>query len=117
MSMGMPGQQTDLGAVQIRNDVVATIASLAAREVEGVIGIWQEPWVLRLLLGNSGVRVEIREQEVRLWMNLVVEYGVNLAAVAAQVQDRVRDRVEQMTQLNPVEVHVSIHQVKARRTS
>ena len=118
MSMGMPGQQTDLGAVQIRNDVVATIASLAAREVEGVIGIWQEPWVLRLLLlGSGGVRVEIRDQEVRLWMNLVVEYGVNLGNVAAQVQDRVRDRVEQMTQLNPVEVHVSIHQVKARRTS
>ena len=115
--MGMPGQQVDLGAVQIRNDVVATIAALAAREVEGVIGVWQEPWVLRPLLGNGGVRVEIREQEVRLWVNLVVEYGVNLVSVAAQVQDRVRDRVEQMTQLNPVEVHVSIHQVKARRNS
>ena len=114
--MGMPGQQTtDLGAVQIRNDVVATIASLAAKEVEGVIGIWQEPWALRLLLGNGGVRVEIRDQEVRLWVNLVVEYGVNLPAVAAQVQDRIKDMVEQMTQLNPVEVHVSIHQVKARR--
>jgi len=59
--------------------------------------------------------VEIQDQEVRLWVSLVVEYGVNLPHVAGQVQDRVRDRVEQMTQLNPVEVHVSIHQVKARR--
>ena len=111
--MRMPGR-TDLGAVQIRNDVIATIAALAAREVEGVAGIWQEPWVMRLL-GSGGVRVDIQEQEVRLWINLVAEYGVNLAAVAAQVQDRVRDRVEQMTQLNPVEVHISIHQVKPRR--
>ncbi len=115
--MRMPGQQTDLGAVQIRNDVVATIAALAAREVEGVVGIWQEPWALRLLLGNGGVRVEIRDQDVRLWVSLVAEYGVNLPSVAAQVQDRVKERVEQMTQLNPVEVQVSIHQVKARRTS
>lgn len=115
--MRIPEQQTDLGAVQIRNDVVATIASLAAREVEGVVGIWQEPWLLRLLLGSGGVRVEIRDQEVRLWVGLVVEYGANLAAIAAQVQDRVRERVEQMTQLNSVEVQVSIHQVKARRTS
>ena len=110
----MPGR-TDLGAVQIRNDVIATIAALAAREVEGVAGIWQEPWILRPLLGSSGVRVEIQDQEVRLWVNLVAEYGVNLPQVAAQVQDSVRDRVEQMTQLNPVEVRVSIQQIKARR--
>ena len=115
--MRIPGQQTDLGAVQIRNDVVATIAALAAREVDGVVGIWQELWVLRPLLGSGGVRVEIRDQDVRLWVGLVAEYGVNLAVVAAQVQDRVKDRVEQMTQLNPVEVQVSIQQVKARRTS
>lgn len=113
--MQMPGGRTDLGAVQIRNDVVSTIAVLAAREVDGVIGIWQEPWLLRPLLGNGGVRVEIRDQEVRLWVSLVAEYGVNLASLAAQVQDSIRDRVEQMTQLNSVEVRVSIHQVKARR--
>jgi uncharacterized alkaline shock family protein YloU len=114
--MRMPGGRTDLGAVQIRNDVVSTIAALAAREVDGVIGIWQEPWLLRPLLGGGGVRVEIQDQEVRLWVSLVVEYGVNLASVAAQVQDSIRDRVEQMTQLNPVEVRVSIHQVKSRRS-
>ena len=112
--MQMPGRSTDLGSVQIRNDVVATIAALAAREVEGVAGIWQGPWALRAL-ASGGVRAEIQDQEVRLWVNLVAEYGVNLPHVAAQVQDRVRDRVEQMTQLNPMEVHVSIHEVKPRR--
>ncbi len=106
--------RTDLGSVQIRNEVVCTIAALAAREVEGVVGIRQGPWFLRETLGG-GVRVEIQDQEVRLWVSLVVEYGVNLPHVAAQVQDKVRDMVEHMTQLNPVEVHVSIHQVKARR--
>ena len=113
--MRMPGGRTDLGAVHIRNDVVSTIAALAAREVEGVAGIWKEPWLLRPLLGSGGVRVEIQEQDVRLWVNLVAEYGVNLPNVAAEVQDRVRDRVEQMTQMNPLEIHVSIHQVKPRR--
>ncbi len=109
-------RQTDLGAVQIRNDVVATIASLAAREVEGVIGIWSDSWLLRPL-GNGGVRVQISDQDVRLWVNLIVEYGSNLPQLAMQVQDRIRDMVEQMTQLNPLEVHVAIHQVKARRNS
>ncbi len=113
--MRVPGGRTDLGAVQIRNDVIGTIAALAAREVEGVAGIWQEPWFLRPLLGSGGVRAEIQDQDVRLWIGLVAEYGVNLPHVAAEVQDRVRDRVEQMTQLNPLEVHVSIHQIKPRR--
>lgn len=113
MPMGV-SRQTDLGAVQIRNDVVGTIASLAAREVEGVVGIWQQPWLLRPL-GNGGVRVQINDQEVRLWLGLIVEYGSDLPQLAAQVQDRVREMVEQMTQLNPLEVHVSIQQVRPRR--
>ncbi len=108
-------RRTDLGSVQIRNDVVSTIASLAAREVQGVVGIWSSPWITRLFAGDSGVKVQIREDEVRLWIGLVVEYGVNLPDVAAQVQDRVREMVEKMTQLNPVEVHVSIQEIKPRR--
>lgn len=110
------GRRTDLGSVHIRNDVVCTIASLAAREVEGVVGIWSPPWLLRSFRSDSGVRVQILEDEVRLWMSLVVEYGVNLPHVAAEVQDRVRERVEQMTQLNPAEVHVSIQEIKPKRS-
>ena len=109
-------RRTDLGSVQIRNEVVCTIASLAAREVEGVLGIWQGPLWLRPFAGNPGVHVEIQDQEVKLWVNLVVEYGVNLPQVAGLVQDRVREMVEQMTQLDAAEVHVGIHEVKPRRS-
>lgn len=109
-------QRTDLGSVQIRNDVIASIAALAAREVEGVVGIWQGPFWMRLLSKGAGVRVEMLDQEVRLWIDLVAEYGVNLPQVALEVQDRVREMVEQMTHLTAVEVHVSIHQIKPRRS-
>ncbi|MBI3312257.1 MAG: Asp23/Gls24 family envelope stress response protein [Candidatus Omnitrophica bacterium] len=109
-------RQTDLGSVQIRNDVIASIAALAAREVEGVLGIWQSPFWLRPFPEGAGVRVETHDQEVRLWVNLVAEYGVNLPQVALEVQDRVREMVEQMTHLTAVEVHVSIHQIKPRRS-
>ena len=109
--------QTDLGAVQIRNDVIVSIAALAAGEVAGVVGIWQGPFLSRLFLpSRSGVRVEIQDQEVRLWLDLVAEYGVNLPQVAMDVQDRVREMVEQMTHLSAAEVHVSIHQIKPKRS-
>ena len=76
--------------------------------------MWKGPAPLGFFPGNSGVRVETQEQDVRLWLNLIVEYGVNLPDVAVQVQDRVSEMVEQMTQLAPVEVHVSIHHIKSK---
>lgn len=109
-------RRTELESVQIRNEVIGSIASLAAREVEGVVGIWRGSWALRFLPGSSGVRVEVQDQEARLWINLIAEYGVHLPQVAAQVQERVREVVERMTQLNAVEVHVAIHEIKAKRS-
>ncbi len=109
-------QKTDLGTVQIRNEVIGTIAALAAQEVEGVVGVWRGflpfgPWA-----GNQGVQVQMQDQEVRVALSLVVEYGVSLPQVAIQVQDRVREMIERMTNLSAVEVHVSIHHVKPKRS-
>ncbi len=100
----------------IRNDVIGTIASLAAREVMGVLGVWDGivPW--KRIMGTSPVRVETQDQDIRLWLSLVVEYGVNLPEVALQVQDRVREMVERSTNLSVSEVNVSIHHVKAKRS-
>lgn len=110
----MMSKKTDLGSVKIRNEVIGSIASLAAREVEGVVEVWRGSWPLGWLPGFSGVRVETRDQDVRLWLSLIVEYGANLPEVATRVQDRVQERVEQMTQLSAVEVHVSIHHVRPK---
>jgi uncharacterized alkaline shock family protein YloU len=103
----------DFGAVHIQSDVIASIAAMAAQEVSGVVGIWKGPWWRCWLKGTrSGVVAETRDQEVRLILPLVVEYGVHLPQVAAEVQERVRQRIEQMTQLTPVEIQVIIHDVK-----
>lgn len=110
----MPGR-TELGAVQIRNEVIASIAAQAAQEVEGVCGVWRGWWpALPFLPAGMGVKVETQDQEVRLWMRLVTEYGVSLPEVALRVQDRVREMVERMTNLLVSEVHVSIQHVRAK---
>jgi uncharacterized alkaline shock family protein YloU len=107
--------RTDLGTVQLQNSVVADIAANASREVPGVIGIWKAPWYMRFVPENiSGVEVEISEQEVRINLALTAEYGAHLSQLALEVQDRVREMVEQMTQMVVVEVNVSIQEVKSR---
>ncbi|MCM8811872.1 MAG: Asp23/Gls24 family envelope stress response protein [Candidatus Omnitrophica bacterium] len=109
-------RRADLGAVFIRDDVVGSIAALAAQEVMGVSGIWEGvvPW--KRYFGKSAVQVELQDQEARLWLNLVVDYGVSLPEVGTEVQDRVREMVERMTGLTVSEVNVSIHHVKPRRS-
>lgn len=109
-------QKTDLGMVQIRNEVVGTIAALAAQEVQGVAGIWRGIFPFASWGGDPGVRVHIQDQEVRVVLSLVAEYGVSLPQVAVSVQDRVREMIERMTNLSAVEVHVSIHHVKPKRS-
>ena len=103
-----------LGAIQIQNDVIGSIAAMAAQEVPGVVGVWRGPWWKRLLGGGTGVSVESRDQEVRLVLRLIVEYGVSLSEVAAEVQERVREVVEKMTQLIPVDLQVNIQEVRPK---
>ncbi len=107
-------RRTDLGTLQIRNDVIGNIALLAAQEVQGVADAWRGIFPANLIPDNGAVRVETRDQEVRLWLNLVAEYGIPLPELAAQVQDRVREMVERMTNLNVVEVNVGIRHVRKR---
>jgi uncharacterized alkaline shock family protein YloU len=109
-------QKTELGTLQIRNEVIGNIASLAAKEVEGVSSIRKGFFPFLSWCGLPSVRTEIREQEVRLWLSLVVEHGVNIPVLAASVQERVREMVERMTGLAVAEVHVKIHHVQPKRS-
>ena len=107
--------RTDLGTVQIRNEVIGSIAALAAQEVQGIAGVWAGPLSIGRWTGDNGVTVVAQDQEVRLRLALIVEYGVDLSQVALQVQDRVREMIDRMTHLTAVEVQVSIHHVKPKR--
>lgn len=110
------GHRTELGTVQIRHEVIGNIAQLAAQDVAGVAGVWKDffPWAS--WRGISGVRVEMKDHDVRLWIRIRVEYGAPIPSVASQVQDRVRDVVERMTSLTVAEVHVSVHRVQLKRS-
>ena len=45
-------------------------------------------------------------------MHLVVDYGANVPAVAAEVQRRVADYLERMTDVRPAAVHVVVDEVE-----
>jgi len=109
---------SDKGQTKISDGVVAKIAGLAAREVEGVhsllnrglqqtvVGLARA--VARQQNRDAGVLVEVGEKEAAVDVFLCAEYGVNIPAVAAAVRNNIVNRVETMTGLIVKEVNVEI---------
>ncbi len=109
--------RTDLGSIRIHKDVIASIASLASLEVEGVKRIGGDLKAnIYELLGRKeqkGITVEIdRNYEVRLNVPLIVKYGYNLTEIARSVQERIQQSLEKMTNLSIKEINVSVQRIE-----
>lgn len=103
----------DQSSVQISDEVVSVIASIAATEVEGVAGMSGGlVGDLSEMLGkknlSKGVKVEVGEREAAINLYLIIDYGVRIPHVAAQVQKNVKEAVESMTGLQVVEVNIHV---------
>ncbi|MBP3352286.1 MAG: Asp23/Gls24 family envelope stress response protein [Lachnospiraceae bacterium] len=101
------------GQVQIADDVVAMIASLAATEVKGVHALagnitnelMSKVGVKKL---TKGVKVEVVENNVTINLAVTMEYGYNIPSTCTKVQDKVKTAVENMTGLNCTDVNIRI---------
>jgi uncharacterized alkaline shock family protein YloU len=103
----------DYGTINISEDVLASIASLAAAEVEGIAGLYSPSGVdLAELLGkkslNKGVKIQIIGKSVIADINVNIKYGYKIPEVAGKLQDAVVSAIESMTGLtvDSVNVHV-----------
>ena len=88
-----------LGEVQIADEVVATIAGLAATEVEGVKNL------------SKGVKVLVTDNNVDVDLALNIDYGYSIMKVSEKVQDRVKSAIENMTGLEVSMVNIRIMNV------
>jgi uncharacterized alkaline shock family protein YloU len=105
------------GSVSFATDVIATIAGLAATEVEGVASMGAGQSGLADILtrrGQStksltkGVKVEVAEGAVTVDITIVVEFGSPIPEVAAGIQENVKKAIETMSGLSvrSIDVHV-----------
>jgi len=102
-----------LGDVVIANEVLAIIAGIAATEVEGVHsmdGGWSGQFISKLGIKDlaRGVKVQVREGEVKVDLSLNMEYGYAIPKVSNLVQDKVSASINNMTGLNVSEVNIRI---------
>lgn len=107
--------------IKIANDVVAVIAGVAVSEVPGVASMSGgfAGGITEVLSGkkslSKGIKVDANEKEVKIDVNIIVEYGTRIPDVAFEIQNRVKKSVESMTGLKVAEVNVHVQGVKTER--
>ncbi|SFL02193.1 Uncharacterized conserved protein YloU, alkaline shock protein (Asp23) family [Lachnospiraceae bacterium KH1T2] len=104
------------GEVKIADGVVAVIASLAAREVDGVSmsagGIGQTLMgYVGMKTADKGVRVDIAESVVSAELAINVKYGFSIPDVSRKVQEKVKSAIETMTGLSVADVNIRVASV------
>ncbi|WP_350344664.1 Asp23/Gls24 family envelope stress response protein [Proteinivorax tanatarense] len=105
------------GSVKIADEVVAVIAGIAATDIEGVAGMsGGVAGGIAEMLGrknlSKGVKVSVGETETTIDIYIIVDYGVKITEVSKNIQEQVKESVENMTGLNVLEVNIHAQGVK-----
>lgn len=106
-------EQTREDKIRISEEVIATIAGIAATEVSDVASL-SSGFVdgIAGMLGKKspgrGIKVELKDTQVSIDISVVMQYGCKIHEVARDMQTRVRTAVEDMTGLEVLNVNIGI---------
>ncbi|MDD3364469.1 MAG: Asp23/Gls24 family envelope stress response protein [Syntrophomonas sp.] len=117
-----PEIPNDLGVIRIADEVVSTVAGLAAIEVEGVAtmsGGWGIDLVEKLGKKNlgKGIKVDANGEQTSIDIFIVIEFGYAIPKVAENVQKEVKLAVETMTGLTVSAVNVHVVSVMTKKAA
>jgi len=97
----MTSKTTDRGEIVILNDVITTLAGAAATNCFGVKGMAKRSMtdglvhlLKREAMGKGVLVTRGPGDEIAIELHIVVDYGVNLAALTTSIMDEVRYKVE-----------------------
>lgn len=117
----LKANRSELGIMKIADEVLAMVAGIAVLEVEGVAAMSGGlAGGIAEMLGrknlSKGIKLEESGQDLRIEVNLVVEFAVNIPRLTGEVQQQVRDRVERITGARVAAVNVNIESVHLPET-
>ncbi|WP_390898643.1 Asp23/Gls24 family envelope stress response protein [Streptomyces fulvoviolaceus] len=109
------------GRTTIADGVVEKTSGIATREVPGIHalggGFTRTMGAVRDRVpgghasAGRGVKVEVGEKQTAIDLQVVVEYGISIRQVAAEVRENVIAAVERMTGLEVIEVNIAVNDV------
>ncbi|MDO4429159.1 MAG: Asp23/Gls24 family envelope stress response protein [Atopobiaceae bacterium] len=109
------------GTLRVSNDCIADLAGYAALECYGVVGmavIDEQAGVARLLPSarlRKGIDVAAANGRVSVDLHVIVEQGVNMAALVDNLTSSVKFLLKQIAELESVDVRVHIEGLRNAR--
>lgn len=109
---------SDLGKINISEQVIATVCGVAAMECYGLVGMAprsvQEGLtdLLRRENYERGVDIQFHDDKISVTLYIVVEYGVKISEVARIVQERVKYAIETTLGLKVENINVRVQGVR-----
>ncbi len=118
----MPGKLINqYGTTIIDDHVLASVAGLSAMECYGVVGmVTRNPAgglveLFKREHSSKGVKVTCRENEIRIDLFVIIEFGTRISVVANNIIEKVKYNIELLTGLKVVKVNVNIQGVRVNR--
>lgn len=102
------------GDIRISDDVLATLAVKAVKEVDGIAGmVGGIVGKLTAVLGkkDTGVDVDMKDGVATITMHIKVKYGVKIPEVAWKAQEKVKSMIESVTGITVDKVNVSVEAI------
>lgn len=109
----------EYGTIVISEEVVATIAGVAAIECYGLVGMVSRKMIrdgIVELLGKEnlsrGVDVHFADERATIDLYIIVSYGVKISQVAYNIIDKVTYTVENMLGIQVAQVNINVQGVR-----
>lgn len=109
---------SEYGEIVIDSDVVATYAGSVAVECFGIVGmaaISMKDGLVKLLKRDSlkhGINVLIEDNKISLTFHVIVAYGVSISAIAENLRDSVKYKVEEFTGMPVEKINILVEGVR-----
>ena len=107
-----------LGEIQISSEVIAMYAGITAVECFGIVGmaaVSMKDGLVKLLKRESlthGITVDIKDNHMSIDFHVIVAYGVSICAVADNLIDNVKYKVEAFTGMDVDKISIFVEGVR-----
>jgi uncharacterized alkaline shock family protein YloU len=111
--MNRTEQKHPIGTLRISRDVIATIASVAATEVEGVQGLATAPVDFKGMLSKrrmipKPVSIALSDDIAVIELHLILRQDARIPQVSERVQQAVKEAVQNMTSIAVSRVNIVV---------
>ena len=116
--MKASSMDTHMGNIAIDHEVIAQYAGTVAMECFGIVGMAGmsvKDGLVKLLKKESmtrGIQVILKNNKLTLHFHVIVSYGVSIIAVADNLIDSVKYKVEEFTGIEVEKINIFVEGVK-----